>query len=133
MNLSIQIEPKDAYLLVVVTGDFEIGKAKELSLQFLEACVTHKLSKVLIDIRPIQGNLTVMERWDYAIFMANQYLEHQIAGRLNNLRLAYLGIQPVIDPKKLAETIAVNRGLNLKATTDLAEAFAWLGLEPDID
>jgi hypothetical protein len=42
--------------------------------------------------------------------------------------VAYVGDEPLIDPARFGETVAVNRGALIKVTTDLNEAFAWLGV-----
>jgi hypothetical protein len=130
MSLNLQCEPRETYLYVRFTGVFALREAEDLSLRFLDACFEHGKSKALIDIRSVEGDPTTMERWEYSVFIANQVLNYRTSGRLQYLRLAYLGSLPLIDPLKFGETVAVNRGLNVKATTDIDVAFAWLEFVP---
>ncbi len=51
--------------------------------------------------------------------------------KIQGLRIALLGYAPVIDPGRLGETVARNRGLQVRATSDEAEAFAWLGVDDE--
>ena len=41
-------------------------------------------------------------------------------------RFAYVMNQPLRDPGKYGETVAVNRGMSVKTFETLEEAFAWL-------
>ena len=73
-----------------------------------------------------------MERFNIAQSFTLKYFEEIKAGRVSHIRFAYLGNYPMIDPNKFGETVAVNRGLTLKATTDLKEALDWLLVEPTL-
>jgi hypothetical protein len=46
------------------------------------------------------------------------------------LRLAVLGSEEIIDPQRFGESVARNRGMESKVTTDPAEAAAWLEVDP---
>lgn len=121
------MDPKEAYLHVEITGAFNLGDAKTLSLEFLEACIDFGLARVLVDHRPVTGQISVIERWDYSDFMARQVHAHAIAGRLRAPRFAYLGNE-LVDPRRFGELVAVNRGLIVRSTTRPEEAFEWLGI-----
>lgn len=128
MGLSLRIEPRDTYLYVVLTGAFSLPEAKTLSLRILDACVEHRITKVLVDVHAVSGPISVMERFDYAEFLSQKHLEY-VARKLPPARFAYVGTEPIIDPGRFGETVAVNRGMAIRATTDLREALRWLGVE----
>jgi hypothetical protein len=121
------IDAKEAYLHVEVTGVFNLGEAKTISLRFLAACVDYGLARALVDHRPLTGQISVIERWDYSDFMARQVHAHATAGRLRAPRLAYLGSE-LVDPRRFGELVAVNRGLIVRSTTRPEEAFEWIGI-----
>ncbi|MFZ1080414.1 MAG: hypothetical protein WAO19_00645 [Candidatus Kryptoniota bacterium] len=129
MKLSIQIEPKETYLYVLVTGTFELSEAMDLTVRVLDACVEHSLFKILVDQRSLQGEMSVMDRWRYATFMARHIIERISKGTFPYCRVAYVGNAPIIDPGGFAEMVMANRGIIAKATLDINEGLRWLGVE----
>lgn len=127
MTMRARIEPRETHLQVEMSGSFNLGEAKTLSLEFLAACIDFGLARILVDHRPVTGQVSVIERWDYSDFMARQVHAHAIAGRLRAPRFAYLG-NALVDPRRFGELVAVNRGLIVRATTRPEEAFEWLGI-----
>jgi hypothetical protein len=47
------------------------------------------------------------------------------------LQVAVYGRQPLIDPSRFGETVALNRGAKVKVSERLDEALAWLGVSPE--
>ena len=43
---------------------------------------------------------------------------------------AYVLHEPVLDPMRFGETVALNRGMNLKVFDDYDSALEWLGVVP---
>jgi hypothetical protein len=129
MKMNFRIEPKDSYLYVAVGGSFEAGEALEISRQFFEACIEHQRTKVLIDVRTLGGEMSMLERWDYAVGVARMNLEYVTRGSLPPVQLAYVASYPILDPNRFGETVALNRGVTVKVTDDFREAMSWLGLE----
>ena len=75
--------------------------------------------------------MTTLERWDYGVYMARLHLDHVIGEGQSPLQFAYVGRYPLLDPKRLGETVAINRGLTVKVTEDFHEAMSWLGVSAD--
>ena len=46
------------------------------------------------------------------------------------IRVAVVGSLPIIDPARFGETVARNRGVIVKVTTELEDALSWLGVDP---
>lgn len=47
-------------------------------------------------------------------------------------RFAYVLIPPMLDPGRLGETVAVNRGMVVKAFDNLNDGLKWLGVDERI-
>ena len=45
-------------------------------------------------------------------------------------RFAYVLEEPMLDPERFGETVAVNRGMRVRAFDNLEAARAWLELAP---
>jgi hypothetical protein len=126
MTMRLSIEPKEFYLEVRISGQFELAEAEATSDEFLQACAEGGHCRVLVDFRAVEGGLSVMDRWNYSTHLAHRIIELRKSGRIPNLRMAYLGREPTLDPKRFGETVAVNRGVDVRATDDFAEAVRWL-------
>jgi hypothetical protein len=129
MSLEFHSEPKPGYLLVTVSGEFDLFSAKDVSRRSLEACKAHALTKAVVDFRSVTGRVAMPERYDYGVFVAELHIRHAMENK-ERLQVAYVGPAAMIDPGKFGEIVATNRGANIKATTDMEEALAWLGVAP---
>ena len=116
-------------LHVVVTGEVSLQSAEQSFLEVLGAVVQYQAKKVLIDGRTAKGNPGDLERFLYGEFAAKETMrlvkEHGIFPQV-----AWVAHVPLRDPRKFAETVAVNRGMNLRVCKTPEEAFAWLELTP---
>jgi hypothetical protein len=74
--------------------------------------------EVLLDASVIQEKLSLMRRLQMIMAFVTHLHGFRVAGVLSEL---------TIDPKKLGETMARNRGANVRVFTKVAEARAWLG------
>lgn len=128
MSLSLRVEPRGTYLCAVVTGPFDLAELQGSFLRVLDACAQHRLSQLLVDGRGVYGRMSTGERYQWAAFAAEAHQAHLAAGN-PPLRLAVLARQELIDPQRFGESVARNRGMDTKATTDPAEAAAWLGID----
>jgi hypothetical protein len=126
MELRIEIQPRKTYLYVLVSGIFEINKAKELFEDAVEAADKHGLSNILVDYREIKGGASTIEKHEYSEFGANLLQKRIIQKKFPLLRLAYVGKEPFFDPTGFGETIAVNRGAIVLDTDKIEEAMEWL-------
>ena len=78
-------------------------------------------AKILIDTRAFKGRLNVMQRLQVAVALVARLGSYQVAGVMS---------ETTIDPQRLGETMAVNRGAHTKAFTSMTEAQAWLDASP---
>jgi hypothetical protein len=131
MNLSL-INSGDL-LHAKLSGEFTLEEAQRTFVVILETAVRYEAAKVLVDGRALTGQPTTVERFYYGEFVANAVI-NRCKGRMRKApRFAYVLLEPVIDKMRLGETVARNRGMNVKTFEQINDALQWLGLPADID
>ena len=105
-------------------------EAKRSFLEMLEAVARHKVKKVLLDGRKLLGEPEAMERFYYGEFVAQAVGEFSDRGVSRATKFAYVLKEPVLDPRRFGETVAVNRGMLVKTFDNLEYALGWLGITP---
>lgn len=125
MNLQMRSGPGS--LNVTATGKFSLTEAKRTFVQMMIAVERNKADKVLLDGRSVKGDPKVIERFYYGEFAARTVNEHVLRG-LSRPRFAYVLREPMLDPRRLGEIVAVNRGMHLKVFDNVKEARDWLRL-----
>jgi len=117
---------------MAMTGTFTLPEAKIIAVRILDACAEHNMTKILFDLRSLRGSPSILERFEFASYLVSTF-QNKLGERFGAMKMAAVAGAPFMDPHKFGETVAVNRGLNLKVTTDLAEACAWLGIEVPVE
>jgi hypothetical protein len=113
-------------LEVRATGDFSLDEAKRTFLEMMDAVALQRTKRVLFDGRTMTGNPATMERFYYAEFAAATAAQSKTLRKSSNTQFAYVLKEPVLDSEKFGETVAVNRGMFVKAFDNLEDALAWL-------
>jgi hypothetical protein len=126
--MRLDMRPDSDLLRVDATGDFSFEEAKRTFLEMMEAIALHRTTRVLVDGRTVKGNPEIMERFYYSEFAAQTVLQYQTRSALRTPRFAFVLREPVLDPGRFGETVAVNRGMLLKVCDNLEEALAWLSI-----
>lgn len=131
-GMTLTIGPRNRVLYVSVSGEFSLDEAKRTFQEIIDAMRANNSRKVYFDGRRILGNPEVIERFYYGEFIADQVsaLENS-GGYEGSPQFAYVLLEPVLDPQRLGETVALNRGVHVKAFDNTKEAVEWLGIEPD--
>jgi hypothetical protein len=130
MSLDLKVEPRNGYMLFTVSGPFELIAATEIVMRCVGEQKAHRLTKALSDCRGVTGPISVADRFSFGVHVAELHLEHLFETK-EKLKVAFVGTPEVIDPGRLGETVAINRGADVRATTDMREAIAWLGMGPE--
>lgn len=127
MPMEIECRLENETLLAVATGEFSLEEAQRTFLELIEEVKQTEAHKVLFDGRTLIGNPIVVERFYYGEFAANT-VEHLVTDGWTGPapQFAYILHEPLLDPLRLGETVAVNRGMNVKAFTNTKEAHQWL-------
>jgi hypothetical protein len=114
------------YLYVTANGTFSLDEAQRSFLEMLESLARFKLTKVLFDGRMLVGEPQMIERFYYGEFAARSVASFASRGVSVATRFAYVLVEPMLDPERFGETVAVNRGLRVRAFDNLEAARAWL-------
>jgi len=128
MEMLVQVDPDRRLLRVRYEGKFSLVEAQDTFHEILNALVQHKLRKVLIDGREISGDPEPLERFYYGKFAADAVSQAVNRGRIEVPRFAYILKEPILDPNRFGETVAVNRGMRVKTFDDAKQAEWWLGI-----
>jgi len=128
-SMELEIYPEESLLRVVAKGEFSLEEAKRTFLEMLEAVALHKSKKVLLDGRTVLGDPKTMERFYYGEFAAQSVSQYQARGVSRGTPFAYVLLEPMLDPNRFGETVAVNRGMVIKVFDNSAEALVWLEAE----
>jgi hypothetical protein len=112
---------------VKASGKFSLAEGKRTFLEVVKALEEQGVGKVLFDGRELKGKPETIERFFYGAFAAREVGEYAIRKRCTSPEFAYALHVPVLDPYRLGELVAVNRGMRVKVFGDLEGALAWLG------
>ena len=125
--MRLEIHTRRNFLEAVIAGRFSLKEAKRTFLEILEAVSKIGAENVLVDGRKLTGRPDTIERFFYGQFAARAVREYVHQQRGLPPYFAYLLSEPVLDPRRLGETVASNRGMLVKAFDDPEKALAWLG------
>lgn len=126
--MTVQTIPQGDVLHVAAGGPFSLSEAKRTFLDILNVVEELRLAKVLLDGRQITGNPAIIERFYYGEFVADEVQKLIDRGwNGDQPQFAYVLREPVLDPLRLGETVAVNRGVHIRAFEDREDAIVWLG------
>jgi hypothetical protein len=131
MAMRLDICPEPGWLHVAASGRFSLGEAKRTFIEMLEAIAHHRSDRVLLDGRALKGKPEFIERFYYGEYAAERVLRLTTDGGLPMPQFAYVLKEPVLDPGRFGETVAVNRGMNIRVFSEPGEALAWLGVGRD--
>ena len=125
MSLQQKMHFESGLLSLDASGDFSLEDAKLAFLEMLGAVVQYKAEKILLDGRNVNGSPRDIERFYYGEFAAREtrkiVVEHKIVPRF-----AYVLHEPLRDPARLGETVAMNRGMVIKVFENPEDATEWL-------
>jgi hypothetical protein len=130
MGMILETRAEPEFLHVEVAGNFSLEEAKRTFLETLEAVARHGAKKVLFDGCKLIGNPTTMERFYYGEFAANSVARFGDRGVSPATQFAYVLREPILDPRRFGESVAVNRGMFVKVFDNLEDALGWLRIAP---
>jgi hypothetical protein len=120
MTYDCAIESRGAYLHAKATGDHTAENARRFLADVYEASVQKKCRSVLLELNLMGASLSMLEIYDV---IAGGSLRGQLFDRI-----AYVDASVDRDPARIrfAETVARNRGVNVKLFHNVEEAERWL-------
>ena len=131
MSIRQQMHFESGILKVDARGEFSLEEAKRAFLEMLEAVAQYQAEKVLFDGRNLRGEPASIERFYYGYFAATETINLIGMKRMRQVpQFAYVMNEPLRDPQRFGETVAVNRGMNVKTFETPEEALEWLERPP---
>jgi hypothetical protein len=126
--MTVDFESRKHYLRATVRGAFTLRAAQDTYDEAIKAAVASGHTRILIDANGVTGMPTQDERYMLGLFVAAEQRILSAKTPPVDVKVAFLGRQPLVDPNRFGETVAVNRGANVKVSEQLEEALAWLGV-----
>jgi hypothetical protein len=111
------------FMTLIASGNYSLAKAIDLCKLSIDTCLLYNKKKILVDINRVTGNVLFFDRFQFAEALAQYKAEH---GLSKVSKIALVGKEPLIDKNRFGETVAVNRGVNIKVFTDLNAALTWI-------
>ncbi len=116
---------RPGYLHFKVTGDNSADNVRDYLQAIHDACVERKCSVLLVEEHLDGPNLSTLQMFQIAS-------EGSVRSRSVVKRAAYVDTnrEHAAADTQFVETVAVNRGMNVRAFATVAEAEAWLTAAP---
>ncbi|MFC1563570.1 hypothetical protein ACFL6G_01480 [candidate division KSB1 bacterium] len=125
MALEVNFIPNTDYLLVNVSGIYDMpGTVDEFAL-VISTCRKKNHNKVLIDYRQLDGDIAATEKMIYTMKIIDLLKTHYKSGG-QQLFIAFLGKIPQISTFEPGADLADQEGWPYILTKDIDEALSWL-------
>jgi hypothetical protein len=106
-------------LQVNTVGPYSLELDLSTIREIAEICSCDNPDKVLVDLRKINTNISIMDRYDIGVEVSSVMRPEIRVAAVTRLNLInYMG-----------ETVATNRGAKLKVFSKIEKALEWLGVE----
>ena len=128
MTLTVDLESRKHYLFAALSGAFSLRGAQDAYDRAVKAALPLGLDRILFDASAVTGKPSQDERYSLGLFVATEQRLLAAKSPPCYLSVAVYGHQPLVDPNRFGETVALNRGAKLKVSERLDEALAWLGV-----
>lgn len=128
MPLTLAIAPREQYLEARISGEFDVREAAETFPALFSSCKLAGATKLLVDYRDVNGDITAVEKIIYAQRGVECILEW-LGGRARELKLAYLGNVTHVSSFEPGADLATEAGLAVLVTSNRERALHWLGVK----
>ena len=123
----LEVEPRVGYLYITLTGGLSLAAAQSAFGELLAAAARQGQPKILIDCSRVHGDWTPADRYAFGAFLATEV--QRMAGQFPSFpRIAIYAVAPLMDPSRYTQTVATNRGAELRASDSMQELTSWLGV-----
>ncbi len=121
LPFKLRINKQNSILLVEVEGERSFKILVTITGQIMEACREQDLCRALVDVRAMEGKLSTWETFRLVVSCFSQVRNWHVLRKA-----AIVDRQENRDRSRFLETVADNRGFNLRIFEDTAEAIEWL-------
>jgi hypothetical protein len=111
-------------LEVVIEGEVDLDEARVAYASLLRDCRRRGVSRMLLDCRALHGGFTPFQRYEFGLYVA----ERHVHDARREVRVAMVGRAPLVEPGRLGELVAVNRGAPVRVLGEMEEAYRFLGV-----
>lgn len=118
MTVKIKIEKRVDYLVAKFSGEANLQEIGQRFESLAVRCRKERKHKLLIDVTAIKAAPTFSDRYRAG--------ESAVVFAEFGIKIAMVGMAALIDPRRLGELVAQNRGVNGRVFSDLEEAKKWL-------
>ena len=122
--MNVLYEVRDSYLYVKAIGEFNFLSARDLLSEWMEKARLHSLDRTLCDVTLITGldhqKMSILTRFKISELVARVLPQ--------DFRMAILVTPQQFPDALFGEDVMINRGANVKLTTDLDGALKWLNV-----
>ena len=118
MPFKIHVFLEEGYVLLDHYDEISVAEVNEARSNVIEQLVKHALSRVLVNICDVTNKLSTLDTY----FVTESHAKV----KLPKARAALLSRPDQREDAKFMETVAVNRGLNIRSFLNKEEALAWL-------
>ena len=126
MGIDFTLEKKPDYLLVTCRGRFAGEGLLDVHREALDMAYRENLRAVLVDTTGLEKRApTTMTRFGFGKAIAALQQSHS-----RRISIAFVGAEPLIDPRRLGETAAVNRGGGVRVFESIEAAETWIRTLP---
>ena len=115
----VVVSVDDRLLHVRINSALKLEEFPALFAEIRQLAAGHNLKLILVDARSFKKKISAVQRLQVALALVEQFLGYRVAGVIS---------AEAFDPHLLTETMARNRGGNVKMTTTIPEAMRWLGV-----
>ena len=119
-DYTLSTEAQISHLFAHVSGIRTGESVAKVTVEVFDATIAHGLSKVLVDVRAFDGRLSILD-----VYLVVTELFEKLRGK--GITKAAIVDRPQAGIREwFLETVAVNRGFNLRIFPEVEEAREWL-------
>lgn len=122
MTYRLKIKKEEHYVSAFATGIRNRENISSMAQEILDACKQHQVDKVLIDVREMNGRLSI---FDSLAIISKDF------SKLKQFRILNKAV--IVDAESrrerfsFFEQVARRRGYNIRVFDDVDEAIEWIG------
>lgn len=121
MSIEFEAGLRSQHAYLTCRGTYNKQELLDMFDQALEYAAQNGRQAVLVDITDVEGAPDTQERFEIGAEFAESQLSKETI-----VAIAVTGKEPLIDPERFAETVALNRCAVCKVFTDIDDATSWL-------
>ena len=126
--LRFDVEPRVGYLYVSMHGELDVDSAQNALRNLLGIAARERQARILIDCTRLKGQWAPDERYAFGSFLAAEV--QRLIGQFPEApRIAIHAVAPLMDPNRYTQTVATNRGAQVRSSDSLLELVSWLGVK----